>query len=81
MKERSIKDEKLGGCFAVSWEGKGRSQVWGGKDQQFEFREVEFQMSTGHPDKNVRQLVYKSGVQRRGRGRRLNLTSHQCTLN
>lgn len=66
MRERSIKDEKLEGCFAMSLEGKGRSQVWGGKDQEFEFRHVEFQMSLGHQDKNVRQLIYKSGVQRRG---------------
>lgn len=66
MKEGSIEDENLEGCFAMSWEGKGRSQIWGGKDQEFEFRRVAFQMSIGHPDKNVRQLIHKFGVQRRG---------------
>lgn len=66
MRERSIKDEKLEGCFAMSWEGKGRSQVWGGKDQEFEIRQAEFQTSIGHPDKNVRQLIYNAGVQKRG---------------
>lgn len=66
MRERSIKDEEREGCFAVAWERKEEGQDCGGDNQEFDFRHAEFEMPHRHPDGNVRQLIYKSGIQRQG---------------
>lgn len=53
--------------MAISWNGKNeRGQVWGGDDQEFGFRHVEFEIPIQHPDESVKTVNVQAGVQRRG---------------